>query len=64
MENLATGHVHVSIRSTGRREGLYIDIETVLIRFLGNEAWVLRLANGDRPSGRMVVNSFEEEHLS
>ena len=43
MENLETGHMDVFYPQNGGREGLYIDIETVLIRFLGNEAWVLRL---------------------
>src|SRR5271157_4979933 len=43
MENLETGHMNVFYPQNGGREGLYIDIETVLIRFLGNEAWVLHL---------------------
>src|SRR5438093_1530844 len=41
LENLETGRFSVFYPQNGGREGLYINIETVLISLLGNEAWVL-----------------------
>ena len=43
LEVLETGRFQVFYPENGGREGLYIDVAAVCIRFWGNQVWVLRL---------------------
>src|ERR1035437_10716056 len=42
-EVLETGRFAPFYPENGGREGLYINVSTLFLRFLGNQAWVLRL---------------------
>ncbi len=43
LENLETGHFTVFYPENGGREGLYVNVATFFVSFLGNTAWALRL---------------------
>lgn len=43
LENLETGHFSVFYPENMGREGLYINVAALFVRFLGNTAWALRL---------------------
>src|ERR1035438_1650811 len=43
LEVLESGRVAPFYPENGGREGLYINVETLFVHFLGNKPWVLRL---------------------
>ena len=43
LEVLETGRFQAFYPEDNGREGLYVNVAAVFVRFLGNEAWVLRL---------------------
>ena len=43
LENLETGRLSVFYPENGGREGLYVNVATPFVHFLGNTAWALRL---------------------